>query len=134
MLGRASEFTSARMGDLIQVRRPSGLQWWWQVRGKHRSEADARDEVPVPPALMDELSLYRTHLGLNPLPAPDEATPMVVSLYPRRDGWAPLNRTTLWQLIKGVFTATAEALEASDPDAAAHLRAASPHWLRRHHP
>ena len=95
MLARASEFTSARMGDLVQVRRPSGTQWWWQVRGKHRSEADAPDAVPVPPALMDELSLYRAHLGLSPLPAPDEATPMVVSLYPQRDVWAALNRTTL---------------------------------------
>jgi site-specific recombinase XerD len=130
MLARASEFCNARMGDLIPVRRPSGLQWWWQVRGKHRSEADAPDAVPVPPALMDELSLYRAHLCLSPLPAPDEATPMVVSLYPQRDGWAPLDRTTLWRLIKGVFAATAAAIADTDPDGAAHLRAASPHWLR----
>jgi site-specific recombinase XerD len=55
---------------------------------------------------------------------------MVVSLYPQRDGWAPLNRTTLWRLIKGIFNAAADAIEPDDPDGAAHLRAASPHWLR----
>jgi len=130
LLARASEFCHARMGDLIQIRRPSGVQWWWQVRGKHRSEADAPDEVPIPPALIAELSLYRVHLGLSPLPEPGEPTPMVLSLYPKRDGWAALNRSTLWRLIKQVFVATAEAIAADDPEGAAHLRAASPHWLR----
>ncbi|MFP4077096.1 MAG: hypothetical protein ACLFTD_11550 [Halochromatium sp.] len=125
-----SEFCHARMGDLIPIRRPTGVQWWWQVRGKHRREADAPDEVPIPPALIAELSRYRASLGLSPLPEPGETTPMVLSLYPKRDGWAALNRSTLWRLIKAVFGATAEAIAADDPEGAAHLRAASPHWLR----
>ncbi|WP_201244396.1 tyrosine-type recombinase/integrase [Halochromatium salexigens] len=130
LLARASEFCHARMGDLVPLRRPSGVQWWWQVRGKHRTEADAPDEVPIPPALIEALSRYRTHLGLSPLPEPGETTPMVLSLYPKRDGWAPVNRSTLWRVVKQVFAATADTIEANDPDGAAHLRAASPHWLR----
>ncbi|WP_201247118.1 hypothetical protein [Halochromatium salexigens] len=121
LLARASEFCNARMGDLVPLRRPSGVHWWWQVRGKHRTEADAPDEVPIPPALIEALSRYRSHLGLSPLPEPGEPTPMVLSLYPKRDGWAAVNRSKLWRLIKQVFTATTEAIEADDPDGAAHF-------------
>lgn len=130
-LARASEFTKARMGDLIRIRQPSGLQWWWQVRGKHRSKADPPVRVPIPPYLINELSVYRTSLGLSALPELNEGTPMILSLYPKRDGWSPLSRrSALWSLIKGIFSATADVIEEHNPHGAAHLRAASPHWLR----
>lgn len=129
-LARASELTAARMGDLYPVRRPGGTQWWWRVHGKHRRAQDDADEVPVPRALIDELAVYRRHLGLPAQPEPGEQTPLVVGLYPRRDGWRPLHRSTLHRLVKAVTHAAAERLEAEDPDGAERLRRASAHWLR----
>lgn len=55
---------------------------------------------------------------------------MVISLYPRRDGLAPLNRTTLLRLIKAGAAASTGAIEDSDPDGAAQLNSDSPRWLR----
>lgn len=130
LLARSSELTEAKMGDLIQIRRPQGVQWWWQVRGKHRRPEDPMDEIPVPSALMDELRLYRESLGLPRNPPPGDPTPMILSLYPRRDGWKPMNRSTLFRQVKGLFRGAADALEDADPETAARLREASPHWLR----
>lgn len=131
MLARASEFCTAQMGDLIKISRPSGVQWWWRIRGKHRSEADAPDEVPVPPGLIRELGVYRAHLGLSPLPEPGEATPMVLSVQVGEGGaLLPIDRTNLWRIVKSVFAATADRIEDENPAGAEHLRAASPHWLR----
>ena len=130
LLARASEFTKAQMGDIYLVRRPRGQQWWWRVKGKHRREEDAADNVPVPSALLGELARYREHLGLAPYPAPDETTPMVVSLYPTRDGWQPVHRSTVYRIVKQLFAETAQRIEEQNPDGAQTLRKASTHWLR----
>ncbi|WP_200197089.1 tyrosine-type recombinase/integrase [Halorhodospira abdelmalekii] len=130
LLARASEFAQARMGDLYRVRRPHAEQWWWRVKGKHRRPEDAADHVPVPSSLIGELARYREHLGLPPYPAAEEETPMVVSLYPQRDGWQPVHRTTIYRIVKSLFLATAERIAADHPAGAETLRHASTHWLR----
>lgn len=130
MLARASEFCNAKMGDIKRVRRPSGTQWWWQVRGKHRSAADDPDNVPIPPALIRELEVYRMHLGLSPLPEPDDETPMVVRTRRRAGMLQPVDRTTLWRIVKEVFALSADRIAEHNPQGAEHLREASPHWLR----
>ncbi|MFP4129220.1 MAG: tyrosine-type recombinase/integrase [Halorhodospira sp.] len=131
MLARASEFADATQGSIYAVERPEGRQWWWTVRGKHRRRHDPPDHVPLPQALIDDLARYRSYLGLPPSPAPGETTPMIVSLYPQRDGWQPVTRRTVYRIVKDAGEHAAALLEErGEEQRAALMRRASTHWLR----
>ena len=129
MLARASEFADCSQGSIYAVQRPDGRQWWWSVRGKHRRRHDPPDEIPLPTALVErDLRRYREHLGLPPLPEKGETTPMIVSLYPRRDGWYPVSRRTVYRIVKAACEHAAT--RSGDPQRARLLLQASTHWLR----
>lgn len=102
----------------------------WQVRGKHRRDLDDPDDIPVPVSLVEILAEYRGALGLSPYPTAGERTPMIVSLYPQRDGWQPITRQRLFSICKGIFQNAAAAVAADQPEQARALESASTHWLR----
>ncbi len=62
-------------------------------------------------------------LGLPPLPAPGEDTPLLLSL----DGRRPITARRLNQLLKGLFREASFRLEGHKAKA---LRQASAHWMR----
>lgn len=127
---RASELAEARQGDLFIVQRGSQRHWRWQVRGKHRRAMDDPDDIPVPGRLISVLSEYRHALGLSPYPTPGERTPMVVTLYPVRDGWKGVSRKQLFEISKALFRETAARMCDESPEHARILESASTHWLR----
>jgi integrase len=115
---RIGEAASHTMGDFRQVRG----RWLFYVTGKGRKEA----EVPVGTELLTALRGYRLSLGLPPLPAPGEATPLLLDLPGRQ---AVTDRRAN-QVLKRLFLLAGERLAAGDPEAATHLGKASAHWFR----
>lgn len=115
---RAGELESHRMNSFREVRG----RWWWYVIGK----GDKPARVPVPNDMLNALMRYRQHLGLSPLPASDDVTPLLLSLKGRR----PITARRLNQILKGLFFAAAARLQASAPHKAEKLRRASAHWGR----
>lgn len=102
--------------------RPSGEQWWCRIMGKGGHER----VIPVPPVCVAALIRYRAHVGLPAEPDVDDTTPLVMALRGRRAASA----TTLYRCIKALMATTADRIEGEDAHGAAHLRQASPHWLR----
>lgn len=117
---RAAEAAQARAGDLSQRRG----KWWLHVVGKGGVEGD----VPVSDELMSDFARYRAFHGLGKLPAPNEATPLIMSL--GGNGAHCLTSTAIYLAVKEVFLQAAEALENGDSVGADKLRRASTHWLR----
>ncbi|TFH86110.1 site-specific integrase [Billgrantia azerbaijanica] len=118
---RLSEMSAARMQDF---HRREG-RWWWRVVGK----GDKAAAIPVPPDMVTLLEAWREALGLAPLPAPTEETPLLRAL----DGRRALGANRLYRLIRETFREAAAALAAEQGEAAdevARLRQATPHWLR----
>lgn len=115
---RLGEVERHRMGDFVEVRG----RWLFCVVGKGQKEA----EVPVNSEMLQALRQYREHLGLPPLPAPGEETPLLMDLRRRR----PLGGRRINQLIKDLAARAAERLQADDPYKAERLRRASAHWFR----
>lgn len=115
---RIGEAASHRMGDFRQQRG----RWLFQVTGKGRKEA----EIPVGSELLAALRAYRQNLGLPPLPAPGEATPLLLDL----PGRQAVTARRASQVLKRLFLLAGERLAARDPEAAAHLSRASAHWFR----
>ncbi|HET6343895.1 MAG TPA: tyrosine-type recombinase/integrase, partial [Myxococcota bacterium] len=62
----------------------------------------------------------------EPLPYPGEATPLVLGI----DGATRLGARRIRQVIKDLTDRAAATLAASEPERAAHMRRASPHWFR----
>jgi integrase/recombinase XerD len=142
---RVSEVCSSTMGNFFMRRSADGTErWWLEVMGK----GGKLRQVPVTAELLAELMRYRQGLGLNPLPAQGDATPLVLCVIGNRSTSAknrssshtpsntqgrPLARSAIHELVKAVMHATAarlrsqgEAFEA----AATHIEQASTHWLR----
>ncbi|KVD77433.1 tyrosine-type recombinase/integrase [Burkholderia ubonensis] len=117
---RASEAAHAKASDFFQRRG----RWWLHVVGKGGAEG----EVPVSDALMTEFARYRTFCGLPPVPAPNEITPVVMSI--AGDTVRHLTPTAIYLIAKEVFRHAADMLEAANPVGAATLQRASTHWLR----
>lgn len=105
-----------------QLQRPTGPQWWATLSGK----GGKTRTIPVPASVIDALARYRRHKGLPPYPTGEDTTPLICRLQDTR----PITAKMLYALVKGIFAGAAEALEAANPDGAAHLRRASTHWLR----
>lgn len=117
---RAAEAARSRAGDLSQRRG----RWWLHVVGKGGFEGD----VPVSDDLMGALARYRRFHGLAEVPAPNEPTPLMLSLGGNRAHC--LTSTAVYLAVKDVFARAAEALESDDPRGADKLHRASTHWLR----
>jgi integrase len=117
---RASEAAQAKAGDLVERRG----KWWLCVIGKGNVEGD----VPVSESLMSGFARYRGFYGLPPLPAPNESTPLVMSLGGNQEHH--LTSTAIYLAVKEVFIQAAEALATENPAGADKLRRASTHWLR----
>ncbi|KWK74242.1 integrase [Burkholderia ubonensis] len=117
---RASEAAHAKTSDFFQRRG----RWWLHVIGKGGAEG----EVPVSDTLMADFARYRTFCGLPATLAPDDLSPVVMSI--AGDTARHLTPTAIYLIAKEVFLRAADMLEAANPVGAATLRRASTHWLR----
>lgn len=102
-----------------------------------RSKGGKRRTVAVSQALLDALKRYRTFLGLSPLPAPDEQTPLFVrhkaAAHGREQGELNAN-LGIRQLRDLVMAVLAQATELAELDGfaqdAAEMRSLTPHSIR----
>lgn len=115
---RVGELATHGMASFVETRG----RWWWQVTGKGQKSA----RVPVNQDMLQALQRYRGFLGLSPMPAPDESTPLILNL----KGTAGISDNMIYRVVKDLVVKTALRLEKTDPHRAAHLRQASTHWLR----
>ncbi|MBK8962294.1 MAG: tyrosine-type recombinase/integrase [Candidatus Competibacteraceae bacterium] len=115
---RVSEVANHAMSSFMQIRG----RWWWRVIGKGRKEA----QVPVNQDMLQALRDYRRFYGLSPLPAPDDATPLVLNL----KGTSGIGDNMIYRIVKELVAKAAARLEAEDPYQAEKLRRASTHWFR----
>lgn len=115
---RVSEVAGHAMNSFVQIRG----RWWWRVVGKGRKEA----QVPVNQDMLQALRDYRRFYGLPPLPAPDEATPLVLNL----KGTSGIGDNMIYRIVKDLVAKAAARLAANDPHQADKLRRASTHWFR----
>ncbi|CDI03661.1 Integrase family protein [Candidatus Competibacter denitrificans Run_A_D11] len=115
---RVSEVANHTMSSFTQIRG----RWWWRVIGKGRKEA----QVPVNQDMLHALRDYRRFYGLSPMPAPDDATPLVLNL----KGTGGIGDNMIYRIIKELVAKAANRLEADDPYQAEKLRRASTHWFR----
>jgi len=115
---RVSEVANHTMGSFFERRG----KWWWRVTGKGDKEAS----IPVNQEMLAALERYRTHLGLAPMPTPDEETPLL----PNIRGTGPVTANMVYRIVKGVLAGAADGLQAKDSHKAKKLRRASTHWLR----
>ncbi len=115
---RVSEVADHSMSSFVQIRG----RWWWRVVGKGRKEA----QVPVNQDMLQALRDYRRFYGLSPLPAPDDATPLVLNL----KGTGGIGDNMIYRIVKDLVAKAAMRLEPEDPHQAEKLRRASTHWFR----
>jgi site-specific recombinase XerD len=149
---RLSEVVAVRLEDLRWVEYPPDAEddavvagWLLQVTGKGRK----RREVPLPQAVVDELSAYLVSRGLDPDPrAPAQRQAFLLAratdlaerapqLRPHLEalpGEGGVAATTLYRQIKGFFRDCARVLSTQgDVRGAERLARASTHWLRHSH-
>jgi site-specific recombinase XerD len=124
---RISEVVGNTMGGFFCRRDKDGEErWWLEVTGK----GGKTRIVPATRELMAELARYRTEKGLQPYPAPNEETPLLLPIGSQR---RPMSRGAAHEVVKKVFEATAERLRARGDGfeaIASRVEAASAHWLR----
>lgn len=124
---RVSEVCGLAMGSFFSRRSVDGKERWWvEVTGK----GDKTRLVPASDELMAELMRYRQALDLRPLPLEGEEMPVLVPLIGPA---APLARSAVHEIVKGVMRQTAARMRTRGPEceaAAAHIEKASTHWLR----
>ncbi len=117
---RASEAAQATAGDLV-LRRG---HWWLRVNGKGGVEA----EVPVSDELMHDFARYRQYHGLPSYPEVHDKRPLILSI--TGSSTESLTATSVYLMVKKLFTQAAQQLAAHKPHAADTLMRASTHWLR----
>jgi len=98
--------------------------WWLNLSGKGRKDRS----VTVPDDVIASLKRYRIHLGLPPLPVPDEETPLV----PRAKGKGGVKSTRhIRRVLQTVFDRAKDLLmERGEEDDAHAMDAVTAHWLR----
>lgn len=133
---RISEVIGNQMGDFFN--RPDTKTgeplWWLEVLGK----GSKKRLVPATAELVVELMAYRRSLGLDALPRPGEAAPLLFPVAWKRtehaeQSWPkPLTRGAVHIIIKGIFALAANRWrqEGRGDAQAEKLQAASAHWLR----
>jgi len=136
---RAGELESHTMSSFAETRG----RWWWHVVGKGQKAA----KVPLTDAMIESLIEWRQYLGLSPIPARQEATPLLLSvdsiLSLRRQvglDWRAkaefasnlpaLGARQFNRLLKDLFSQAATSLPPALRYLADKLRQASAHWGR----
>ncbi len=117
----ASDRWIPQMGHFYQ---DSNANWWFITVGK----GNKMRHVAVSDSMLVALKRYRKSLDLNPLPLPNEQTPLL----PKDIGKGPITSTRhIRRLVQLCFDKSIEKLrkEGSISDADA-LEAATVHWLR----
>lgn len=95
--------------------------WTLTVLGKGRKTR----AIPLPAVCVSVLRTYRELRGLPPQPPFLEHAALIHGL---KGG--SLKGSGLYDEVKAIFVAIADRLANTDPESAARLRRASPHWLR----
>ncbi len=123
---RISELVAdARSTPLMShFRKDQDGHWWFHVTGKGNKQRT----VTVCDAMLKALKRYRQALGLSPLPAPTEQTPLIAS----HRGQGPVTSTRhIRRLVQACFDAAYQRMQADGLAAdALELKAATVHWLR----
>jgi site-specific recombinase XerD len=124
---RVQELVGATLRD-IQV--DDRGEWWLRVTGKGARAGS----VALPPLAQDALEQYLTQRG-RPVTRRrwDPAAPVVASLGPKVHGNDPVSATRLRQILDDFFGLAAAVFVDENPELAARLQQASPHWLRHTH-
>ncbi|MGF6289640.1 phage integrase family protein [Paraburkholderia youngii] len=124
---RAHELVGATLGDVHVDARG---EWWLRVTGKGARAGS----VALPPLALDALERYLVQRGL-PMTRRrwDPAAPVVASLGPAVHGNNPVTATRLRQVLDAFFGLAAGVFLDENPEFAARLQQASPHWLRHTH-
>ena len=115
---RVHEVANARMNDFFQKRG----HWWWSVQGKGGKYA----EIPVSEACIASINRYRNHLGLSPLPATEDASPLIRDL----KGSKGISANMIYRTMKDLTQEASLALSVSAPEMASRLEKTSTHWFR----
>ena len=102
---------------------PSPHGWDIKLVGKGGKKAN----IVATSKLMDELRIYRTSLGLSPLPAYKETLPAILAVTGKDKGITP---QAIYLICKEIFKMAAALVKDEDDRAAQRLLMASPHWMR----
>lgn len=116
---RREEAVTIKMGSF----QPTTDGWVLKLIGKGRIAA----KILVPNTLLEELKVYRTSLGLPPLPSAGEDRPAILSVRSNTKG---ITDQALYLLCKELFSRAADMLAVTDEAGAQRLRMATPHWMR----
>ncbi len=142
---RASEVAALTWPDFERQRGKGGDFWTVRIR-----EAKGGSDQLVPcDNVMGELARFRQLVGLSPEPRATDTMAVIPAIaggrqrqalmtdalsLQRKLGRPVRTRQGIYAIVREVFAATADQLEASDhADDAANLRSASTHWLRHSH-
>lgn len=115
---RRQEVASLKMGNFQAVKG----KWRLWLIGKGGNAQD----IVATARLMAALREYRLFCKLSPYPTPGEDRPAVASLR----GTGHVTDQTVYRVVKEVLERVAVTVEREDPDSAALLRSAAPHWMR----
>lgn len=110
-----------QMGDF---QRDLDGNWWFTTIGKGNKER----QISVSDSMLAALKRYRQHLGLSPLPAPGEQTPLVLR---HNHKGAICSTRRIRTIVQYCFDqAHARMLNDGLAEDATELRSATVHWLR----
>ena len=119
---RREEGVANSMGDFYSQMDKGRTYWFINVTGK----GNKTRSVSVGVELLDALMRYRMYKGLSTLPVPREHTALVMHLHSLEDAGGE----TIYQRIKEICKNGSDAVESTNPAAAARLRGATTHWMR----
>lgn len=102
---------------------PSSDGWNLRLVGKGGKKA----KIIATNQLIEELKVYRTSLGLSPLPRVGETRPAIMAVTGKDKS---VTAQALYLLCKVIFQKAADLIEEQSPLSAQRLRQASPHWMR----
>ncbi len=117
----ADERSNPVMGDF---RKDHDQNWWFHVTGKGNKDRT----IVVSNEMLIALKRYRLSMGMSPLPAISEATPLIR----KTKGIGPISSTRhIRRIVQECFDAAFARMKKDGLEEDAHdLRAATVHWLR----
>lgn len=123
---RISELVESKrwMPQMGHFYRDSSSAWWFKTVGKGNKMRD----IAVSDDMINALKRYRISLGLSPLPAPNDNTPLL----PKEKGTGGISSTRrIRQQVQACFDKAIQRLsEQGFEDEANALKSATAHWLR----
>ena len=98
--------------------------WWFTTVGKGNKQRS----IAVSDAMLDSLKIWRTHLGLSPLPTLADKSPLI----PKVKGKGPVQDTTyIRKIVQHCFDKAIDSLKKDNLiEEAESLAEATVHWLR----